>query len=89
MAVTGFIIGAGPPAPVLLIVCASRSWQKALGFRQAGVQKNAGYKNGRWIDLLWFERAIAPYDPEPAPIIPIRELPGEWVQEVLERFFRI
>ena len=68
---------------------ASERLHEALGFRRAGVQKNAGYKNGRWIDLLWFERAIAPYDPEPAPIIPVRELPGERVQEVLERFFRI
>lgn len=68
---------------------ASERLHEALGFQRAGVQKNAGYKNGRWIDLLWFERAIAPYDPEPAPIIPVRELPGERVQEVLERFFRI
>ena len=68
---------------------ASERLHEALGFRRAGVQKNAGYKNGRWIDLLWFEKAIAPYDPEPAPIIPVRELPGERVQEVLERFFRI
>jgi phosphinothricin acetyltransferase len=63
---------------------ASEGLHKSLGFHQSGVQKNAGYKNGRWIDLLWFEKAIGPYSLEPAPLIPIHALPPEAVQRILE-----
>ena len=63
---------------------ASEGLHSALGFRLLGVQRNAGYKNGQWIDLLWFEKALAPYDPEPGPLVPVGELPPEQVQAVLE-----
>lgn len=66
---------------------ASEKLHQALGFQQVGLQPNAGYKNGQWIDLLWFEKAIAPYDLEPAPVISIQELPVELVQAVLNRIF--
>lgn len=62
---------------------ASEGLHKSLGFELSGVQRNAGYKNGRWIDLLWFEKAIAPYDLEPALITPIRTLEWEYVQPIL------
>lgn len=65
---------------------ASEGLHAALGFRLMGVQKNAGFKNGRWIDLLWFEKAIAPYGPEPAPVVPIGQLSGRQAERVLDRF---
>lgn len=65
---------------------ASEALHAAMGFRLMGVQQQAGYKNGRWIDLLWFERAIAPYDPDPAPLIPVRSLPQETVRAALSSF---
>lgn len=58
----------------------------SMGFDLMGVQRNAGYKNGSWIDLLWFEKAIAPYTPEPAPLVPAGKLPGEQVRAILNRF---
>ena len=33
-----------------------------------------------------FAPLIAPYDPEPAPVIPIGQLPPEKVQEILDAF---
>ena len=63
---------------------ASEGLHKALGFHLMGVQHKAGYKNGQWIDLLWFEKAIALYDPSPAPLLPIGAIPR--VQEILTRF---
>ena len=63
---------------------ASEGLHKSLGFHQSGIQKNAGYKNGRWIDLLWLEKAIGPYSLGPAPLIPIHALPPETVQRILE-----
>lgn len=65
---------------------ASEALHAALGFRVMGVQQKAGYKNGRWIDLLWFERAVAPYDPDPAPLIPVSQLPPEQVRAVIDGF---
>ena len=64
---------------------ASEGLHRSLGFHRMGVQRNAGYKNGRWIDLLWFEKAIAPCDVPPAPLTPIGMLPGEQVRAILDR----
>lgn len=65
---------------------ASEGLHAGLGFRLMGVQQKAGYKNGRWIDLLWFEKAIAPYVPEPTPVIPAGALPRGDVQHILDNF---
>lgn len=65
---------------------ASEGLHRSLGFELTGVQHKAGYKNGQWIDLLWFERAIAPYDAEPAPVIPVGNLPDKWIQPVFQHF---
>lgn len=64
---------------------ASEGLHRSLGFQLMGIQHSAGYKNGRWIDLLWFERAIAPYTPEPAPILPVRKLPPDRIRSILEQ----
>lgn len=65
---------------------ASEALHRSMGFRLAGVEQNAGYKNGQWHDLSCFEKAIGPYGPEPAPVIPIGQLPREQVQHILDRF---
>ncbi len=62
---------------------ASEGLHQSLGFQRMGIQHNAGYKNGSWIDLLWFERGIAPYTPEPAPLLPIGQIPNAQVQFIL------
>lgn len=63
----------------------SEALHQSMGFRLMGVQKNAGYKNGRWIDLLWFEKPIAPYDLEPIPLVPAHLLPPAAVQNILSK----
>lgn len=65
---------------------ASEGLHRSMGFDLMGVQRRAGYKNGQWIDLLWYEKPIGPYDPEPAPVVPLGQLPAERVQAVLDRF---
>lgn len=65
---------------------ASEGLHRSLGFELMGVQRRAGYKNGRWIDLLWFEKAIASYGPDPAPLIGLRDLPEGQVRKILESF---
>lgn len=44
---------------------------KAMGFSSAGVHHRAGYKNGRWHDVVWYEKALGPYGDDPAPVTPI------------------
>ena len=65
---------------------ASESLHNSLGFDLMGVQHRAGYKNGRWIDLLWYEKAIASYGLKPAPVIPIGSLSQRDIQPILNRF---
>lgn len=54
-----------------------------LGFRRLGTFRNTGYKNGRWHDVSWFEKALAPYEPSPDPILPVHQLPPEQVWQLL------
>lgn len=35
---------------------------KALGFREAGVFHNVGYKFGEWLDVVWLEKSLRAYD---------------------------
>lgn len=66
---------------------ASEAMHAALGFRLAGTSENAGYKAGRWHDVLWYEKALAPCDAPPGPVIPIRKLDPETVAERMASYF--
>ena len=65
---------------------ASEGLHRSLGFRLMGVQQKAGYKNGRWVDLLWLEKPIASYNLEPNPVIPVGQLPEKTVQNIFNAF---
>ena len=45
----------------------------SLGFTEAGIFHNAGYKAGRWRDVIWYEKPLAPYDECPEPPRPFTE----------------
>ena len=64
----------------------SEGLHAAMGFRRTGTWHSAGFKCGAWRDVGWFEKAIAPYDPSPAPVRPIREVPAGAAAEILERY---
>ncbi len=46
---------------------ASVTLHTSMGFTPVGVYRGVGYKFGAWHDVGWFERALAPRVPEPAP----------------------
>jgi len=48
----------------------SCAMHEALGFHTAGQWRNTGRKQGRWIDILWYELAIGNYPETPEPLIP-------------------
>lgn len=56
----------------------------SMGFTRAGFFRNTGFKCGAWRDVVWFEKQIAPYEPQPEPIRPIRELPRETLEAILQ-----
>ena len=46
----------------------SEAFHKALGFARYGVEKNSGYKFGRWLDLGYWACALNPPTDPPAPV---------------------
>lgn len=38
---------------------------KSFGFHEVGVFHNAGYKMGRWLDVIWLEKQLKPYEKSP------------------------
>lgn len=53
------------------------------GFSLLGCFHNIGYKNGRWLDVLWYEKQIAAYD-EPLPCVRFEQLDQAEVQAILD-----
>ena len=47
---------------------ASSALHQKLGFRVLGTYRNTGYKNGRWRDVVWFEKPIGSFTGEPRPL---------------------
>ena len=45
---------------------ASERLHAAFGFELTWVQKNAGFRLGRWRDVAWYIKQINPYDESPA-----------------------
>ncbi|MEP7027927.1 MAG: arsinothricin resistance N-acetyltransferase ArsN1 family B [Candidatus Eisenbacteria bacterium] len=47
---------------------ASVGLHEAMGFRPVGVYESVGYKFGRWHDVAWFARSLAPLGDAPPPL---------------------
>ena len=67
---------------------ASQALHESMGFGLTAVHRLAGYKNGAWWDVLWYEKELAPRGPEPAAPVPLSVLPRPQVAAVLEAFSR-
>lgn len=64
----------------------SEALHAAMGFTRVGTCHKAGYKNGAWHDVTWFEKAIAPFEENPLPLRSIRELPLSQLETLLATF---
>lgn len=62
----------------------SEALHAGLGFKVLGTYHNAGYKNGKWHDVVWFEKAIAQYDSPPKPIVPINHIREDQLQIIIK-----
>jgi L-amino acid N-acyltransferase YncA len=54
----------------------SVAFHRSLGFADAGRFADSGFKNGRWYDVLWMEKALGPLAEKPEPLIPFSALPA-------------
>lgn len=59
-------------------------FHERFGFREAGVLPRAGFKLGKWHDLVWLYMPIGGQTGTPAPEMAIRDLPADEVQRLLE-----
>ena len=64
---------------------ASVALHEKLGFSHLGTMHNIGFKLGRWLDLMWFEKRISDIS-APASLISFPELSTEKISAVLENF---
>ncbi|MGO5022352.1 N-acetyltransferase family protein [Lawsonibacter sp. LCP25S3_G6] len=64
----------------------SEAFHEKMGFACTGLQERVGYKNGRWLGLSFYQKAIGPYDREPRPVRVLGELSEEEITQVLERY---
>ena len=63
----------------------SVAFHQALGFREAGRFFQVGYNHGRWLDVLWLDKPIAPAG-EPQPLVPFPQVEEEAAAQVLRRW---
>lgn len=62
---------------------ASERLHERFGFAPAARFEKHGYKFGRWHDVVWFEKRLAPFDAAPADPIPFSALDAGFVEQVL------
>ena len=67
---------------------ASVAFHHALGFREAGRFSQVGYKLGRWLDVLWLEKAIASGG-EPQPLVSFPQVDRDRALAVLEHWSKM
>lgn len=55
----------------------SIAFHKALGYHTTAHFHKAGYKGGKWYDMIWMEKSLLPHKVPPEPFIPFPDLEGK------------
>lgn len=63
---------------------ASERMQGSFGFERVAVLERVGYKLGKWCDVGWFVKSLGAFVEEPAPPVPVCDLPEEVVADILK-----
>ncbi len=50
-------------------------FHESMGYKKVAHFTKCGYKFGRWYDLIWMEKMLGEHPDNPAPFIPITEIP--------------
>lgn len=57
---------------------------EAMGFTKVGIYHHAGYKCGKWHDVIWYEKAIREFEANPQPIRSMHEIPEQKLAAILK-----
>lgn len=60
----------------------SVAFHTRMGYRLVGQFHKCGYKFGRWYDMVWMEKCLAPHPDKPLPVLPF----GAVQREAEERY---
>ncbi len=63
----------------------SINMHRALGYKMIGTFTRAGFKQNRWLDVVWLEKSLTEDEGAPLKLVPFRELPQQSVAAVLQR----
>ena len=64
----------------------SERLHEIMGFSKVGEEHGTGYKNGIWMDLTVYEKAISPHMGEPRAITPLSALDPAEVDMILHKY---
>ena len=48
----------------------SVAFHKAMGYTHRATLPQSGFKHGRWLDVVWYEKSLCEKTPNPAPVRP-------------------
>lgn len=65
---------------------ASCQLHESMGFRKMGVQHQSGFKMGRWIDVVYYEKALSDHPLPAPPLHAFSDLDAASVQQILDRW---
>ena len=74
LAVFGCVTSPNPPSDRL---------HQRMGFQLVGTYKQAGFKNGAWHDVSWYQKMLGAHEGNPASPVPLSTLDPEYVETVL------
>lgn len=61
----------------------SENLHEKLGFKNVGRFTKAGYKNGKWLDIVWFEKNLSPCEINPQDVVPIHKTNQDELEKIL------
>lgn len=61
----------------------SEKFHEAMGFRQIGYFRHAGFKLGQWWDNIYYEMPLQPAFDTPGELLTLEQLPAEEVSRIL------
>jgi L-amino acid N-acyltransferase YncA len=63
----------------------SEKLHEYFSFKKLGVYHNTGYKFGKWHDVTWFEKSVDEYYGEPRPLLSIKDIDEELLDEITDK----
>jgi Sortase and related acyltransferases len=63
----------------------SQRLHESMGFSTVGCFRKTGFKLGKWLDVLWFEKKVCPHNVPPKAFVPIHQVADNDLQAVLTR----